>query len=146
MSFLWHTNNFFFSAPFRMTHGLMNKKCNSFVYKFTVNCQVFYITQVVPYKAENWYALSHSQYFLKHHFIGICCVFKGIVKRAWSCKCDICLISRVLRHKRIIPSLKEWSFWYLIFTSNFPPWVHLTSLCSAVSVKAAYFHRKKPVT
>ena len=45
-------------------------------------------------------------------------VFKGIVKWAESCKC---VISRILWHKRINPSLKEWRFWYLILTGEFPP-------------------------
>ena len=37
-------------------------------------------------------------------FIGM---LKGIVKRAEQCKCDICLLSWILWHKRIIPSLKR---------------------------------------
>ena len=36
---LWRTNNFFFSI-----HRLMYKKSHSFVYKFVVNCQIFWIT------------------------------------------------------------------------------------------------------
>ena len=36
------------------THRLMYKRSNSIVYKFVVNCQIFY--QGVPYKAEAWYA------------------------------------------------------------------------------------------
>ena len=40
--------------------------------------------------------------------------FKGIVKRNEPCKYDIRLVSRILWHKRIIPSLKEWRLWYLI--------------------------------
>ena len=47
------------------------------------------------------------------------CVFKGIVKQAKPCKCDIHLDSRILWYKWIIPFLKEWRFWYLILTSNF---------------------------
>ena len=32
----------------------------------------------VPYKAENWHASSHEQYFSKHHFHDICqCVFSS---------------------------------------------------------------------
>ena len=31
----------------------------------------------MPYKAKNWHALSHEQYFPKHCFLDICrCVFK----------------------------------------------------------------------
>ena len=26
----------------------------------------------MPYKAENWHALSHQQYFLRHGFVDIC--------------------------------------------------------------------------
>ena len=48
-------------------------------------------------------------------------LFKGIVKRAEPCKCDILLISRILWHKRITPSLKEWRFSYLILTGDSPP-------------------------
>ena len=30
----------------------------------------------VPYKAENWHALSHEQYILQHRFLDICrCAF-----------------------------------------------------------------------
>ena len=39
--------------------------------------------------------------------------FKGIVKKAKSCKYNILLVSRILQHKRIIPSLKEWRFSYI---------------------------------
>ena len=46
--------------------------------------------------------------------------FKGIVTRAGLCKCDILLSSRILWHTRITP-LKEWRFWCLVLTSNFPP-------------------------
>ena len=28
--------------------------------------------KVAPYKAENWHALSHEQYFLKHRFLDMC--------------------------------------------------------------------------
>ena len=47
-------------------------------------------------------------------------LLKGIVKRADPCKCDIRLVSGILWHKRIIPSLKEWRFWYLKLTGDFP--------------------------
>ena len=47
--------------------------------------------------------------------------FKGIVKRGEPCKCDILLVSWIVRHKRIIPSLKEWRFSYLVLTGDFPP-------------------------
>ena len=45
-------------------------------------------------------------------------VLKGIVKCAEPGKCDILLVSRILWHKRIIPSLKEWRFSYLILTGE----------------------------
>ena len=35
-TWIWRTNNFYF-----LTHRLMYKKSNSFVYKFVVNCQIF---------------------------------------------------------------------------------------------------------
>ena len=36
-----------------------------------------YLHQGVLYKAENWHALSHEQYFLKNLFLDICqCAFK----------------------------------------------------------------------
>ena len=47
-------------------------------------------------------------------------ILQGIVKGAEPSKCDIRLVSRILWHKWIIPSLKEWRFWYLILTGNFP--------------------------
>ena len=34
--------------------------------------------QTIPYSAENWYAVSHKQYFLTHWFLNISpCVFKN---------------------------------------------------------------------
>ena len=48
-------------------------------------------------------------------------VFKGIVKWAEPCKCVILFVSRILWHKKINPSLKEWRFWYLILTGNLLP-------------------------
>ena len=68
-----------------------------------------------------------------------CGQLKGIVKRAEPCKYDIRLVSSILWHKWIIPSLKKWRFRYLLPTSNFPPQFLLTSLCSTISVKAAFF-------
>ena len=48
---------------------------------------------------------------------------KGIVKWAESCKCNVLLVSRMLWHKRINPSLKVWRFciWYSLvtFSHNF---------------------------
>ena len=48
-------------------------------------------------------------------------ILKDIVKWDEPCKCVILLVSRILWHKRINPSLKEWRFWYLILTGHFPP-------------------------
>ena len=62
--------------------------------------------------------------------------FKGIVKWAEPCKCGIHLVSRILWHKRINPSLK-WRFSYLIHTDDFSPWFFLTSLHCAIPLKAA---------
>ena len=53
-----------------------------------------------------------------------CCIFdeserkcfailKEIIKWAELCKSVILLVSRILWHKGINPSLKEWRFWYL---------------------------------
>ena len=42
--------------------------------------------------------------------------FNGIVNRAKPCKCDICLVSRILLHQRITSSLEDWRF--LIFDSH----------------------------
>ena len=75
-----------------------------------------------------------------------CRTLKGIIKWAEPCKCGILLVSRILWHERIKPSLKEWRFSYLILTGHFPPKFLLSSLHSAIPVKAAYFHRKKLVT
>ena len=46
---------------------------------------------------------------------------KGITKWAEPCKCVILFVSRILRHKKINPSLKEWRFWYLILRGHFLP-------------------------
>ena len=48
------------------------------------------------------------------------CDIKGIVKSAEPCKCVILLVSTILWHKRINPSLKGQRFWYLILTSHLP--------------------------
>ena len=45
---------------------------------------------------------------------------KEIVKWAEPCKCVILMVSRILWHMTINPSLKEWRFWYLILTCHFP--------------------------
>ena len=52
----------------------MHKKLNSFVYQFVVNLQGFLNNSIMvhSYKAENWHALSHEQYFWKHNFLDIC--------------------------------------------------------------------------
>ena len=71
---------------------------------------------------------------------------KRIVKRAELDKCDIRLVSRILWHKRITPSLKEWRLWHCIFTGNFLLLFLITSVPSAIPVKATYFHQKKLVT
>ena len=42
---------------------------------------------------------------------------KGIVNRAEPCKCDIFLFSRIIWHKRITLSSKEWRFWYIWHSS-----------------------------
>ena len=68
---------------------------------------------------------------------------KEIVNRAEPCKFDIHLGSRILWHKRIIPSFKKRKFWCLILTGDFPPQFLPARLCNAISLKAAYFHRKK---
>ena len=68
-----------------------------------------------PYHKEQSLA---SNYF---SFSKILFPFKGIVKRAEPCKYDILLVSRILWHKRITPSLKEWRFSCLIPTGDFPP-------------------------
>ena len=40
-----------------------------------------YLCQDVLYKAENWHAWSHEQYFSKHRFLDICqCAFKNFSK------------------------------------------------------------------
>ena len=71
--------------------------------------------------------------------------FKGIIKRAEPHKCCVCLVSRILWHKRITPFLKE-RLQHLILTNNFSTWFFLTSICSTIPVKVAYFHLKKLVT
>ena len=62
----------------------MDKKSNS------LNC-----LRGVLYKAENWHALSHEQYFSKHHFLDICqCVFNTIVTELFinGRKLNVCLV------------------------------------------------------
>ena len=70
--------------------------------------------------------------------------FKGTVKRAEPCKCDILVSSMIVWHKGITP-IKEWRFWYLVLTSDFSPQFLLASLCSSILMKAPYFYRKKLV-
>ena len=41
------------------------------------------LRQGVPYKAENWHAWSHGQYFSKHRFLAICqCAFKDFFSKS----------------------------------------------------------------
>ena len=73
-TFLWGTNNFFFS-----THRLMYKKLNSFVYKFVINFQVFKITlsgcNLWSWKLVCLIAWTYS----KHRFLNICwSAFNGL--------------------------------------------------------------------
>ena len=63
---------------------------------------------------------NHGKMFLEITSALGSAVFKGVVKRAEPYKCQIRLVSRILWHSRIIPSLKEWRFWYLILTCDFP--------------------------
>ena len=78
-------------------------------------------------------------YWTSDHVLGFSSSnFKGIVKWAEPCKCIILLVSRILWHKRINLSLKEWRFWYLMLTSHFPPWFILSCLHSTIPMKAAY--------
>ena len=58
---------------------------------------------------------------LRNAFSNYFKLLKGIVKWTEPCKCVILLVSRILWHKRINPCLKEWRFWYLILTGDFPP-------------------------
>ena len=44
--------------------------------------------------------------------------FKRIVKRAEPCKCVILLVSRILWHKRINHCLKEWRFYFKIWSTK----------------------------
>ena len=94
---------------------------------------------------------AHIHTFYKHWSLIWRCFFpvsilKRIVKWTEPCKCVILLVSKIVWHMRINPSLKEWGFWYLILTGEFPPWFLLSSLCSPIPVKAAYLHWKKLVT
>ena len=50
-----------------------------------------------------------------------CSQLKEIVRWAEPSKCDILLVSRILWHKIITTSLKEWRFSYLILIGNFQP-------------------------
>ena len=67
-----------------------------------------------------WIWISH--YFsqiLMNSFIGLKHPdqpLQGIVKRAELNKCDICLVSRILWHKRIAPSLKVWGLWDYVYS------------------------------
>ena len=72
------------------------------VYKFVcASCNASYVGQT------HWHLTTRIDEHL---------TLKGIVKRVEPCQCDILLVSKILWHKRITPSLKEWRFSYLILT------------------------------
>ena len=53
----------------------MYKNSNSFlyIYIFAVSCQFFkQLLEDITYKAKNWHALSHEQYFSTHRSSDIC--------------------------------------------------------------------------
>ena len=56
------------------------------------------------------FAVFHVATCFQRHNYDVIVKFKGFVKRADPCKCDIRLVSRIIWHKRIILSLKEWRF------------------------------------
>ena len=73
-TFLWDTNNFFFS-----THRLMYKKLNSFVHKFVINFQVFKIT-LSGCNLWSWKLVCLITWtYSKHRFLNICwSAFNGL--------------------------------------------------------------------
>ena len=88
MSLLLHPNNFC-SKTFE-THRLMYENSNSFAYELSSVVRFSKkLREGVTYKVGNWHALSHEQYFLKHHFSGICqraFKIKFLKNRRISCK------------------------------------------------------------
>ena len=69
MSLLWRPNDFFFSTHFRNIVWCIK----SWTRLFLICRQLsgFLNSSVRGYKAENWHALSHEQYFSKNRFLGI---------------------------------------------------------------------------
>ena len=86
---------------------------------------------VLPKLSKNW-NFQNVTLFLT--------VFRGIVKRD---EPYVILVSfQGYSDKWITLSLKEWRLWHLILTSHFPPKFFITSVCRAIPVMAAYFHKK----
>ena len=65
---LWRT--IFFSS--RDIVWCMQSRTRLFVNLLSIVRLSKQLHQGVPYKAENWHAWSHEQYFSKYHFLGIC--------------------------------------------------------------------------
>ena len=76
VSLLRHRNNFSFSTYFRIVWCIKRRAC-LFINFLSIVRFSKQLRQGVPYKGENWHALSHEQCFSKHRFLDICrCAFK----------------------------------------------------------------------
>ena len=77
ISLLWRPNNFS-SQHVLERHIIWCIKSQTCLFTNLSSISRFskQLHQGVLYKAENWHALSHQQYFSKHHFLDICqCAF-----------------------------------------------------------------------
>ena len=71
----YDVNNFLFSTH----HWCIKSRTRLFINLSSIVKFSKQLRQGVPYKAQNWHAWSHEQYFSKHRFLDICrCAFNSI--------------------------------------------------------------------
>ena len=77
MALLLRPSNFLFSTRFRDIVWYMKSQIRLFKYLSSTVSLSKYLRQGVPYKVENWHALTQEQFFSKHLLWNICqCAFK----------------------------------------------------------------------
>ena len=68
---IWRPNIFFFWTRFRDIVWCIKNRTHLFINLSSIVWFSKWLCQGVPYKAENWHALSREQYFLKNCFLDI---------------------------------------------------------------------------
>ena len=121
-SYLAAFNHFKFKTKIHFrSHELSGNIFLTYVYRLVHTTQNHHYFKNICARRIYWSRLNSNylSYWISYSIFRY--LLKGIVKWTDPCKCVILLVSRILWHKRINPSLKEWRFWYLILTGHFSP-------------------------